>query len=322
MKNIALADTAAGTMNAGVDVIMEYTRKELAPILDNNIVCTFPTHTPLCHSYQVGKWEFANWIENADIKLISGTNLLKMNMLKRAPLWNVNIFNYRPLKNCVLVGVGRAGQVKELNWYTKMLYKKILSKDLVHSVRDEKTKEILESMGFKAVNTGCITLWGLTDEFCKEIKTKKSKNVVTSFNCKSPNIEKDNQIINLLKRNYEKIYYWPQTIGDIEYFKKLSNTEDIEIISNSLEKFADILDNKDVDYVGARLHGGIFCMHHKVRTIILSVDYRADDMQKNYNINCISRDDIDTIEKTINSEFETKINIDKEKINNWMKQFM
>ncbi len=321
MKNIALADTSAATMNIGVDVIMECTRKELSGILENNIVCTFPTHTPMCHSYQVGKTDYTKWIEEADYKFISGTNLLKMNMLKRSPLWNVNIFNYRPLKDSILVGVGRAGQVKELNWYTKLLYKKLLSKNYIHSVRDEETKNILEDMGFRAINTGCITLWGLTNEFCAKINKTKQKNVVTSFNCKSPDIDKDNKVIRLLKDNYEKIYFWPQTIGDIEYFNKLSNIEGIEIISNSLNRFAYILENEEVDYVGARLHGGIFCMHHYIRTIILSVDYRSTDMQKTYNINCVPREDINEIEKMIQSELDTKVNVDQEKIDAWLSQF-
>lgn len=321
MKNIALGNTATGTMNAGVDVIMKYTYKELAPILENNIVCTFPTHTPLCHSYQIKNWEYTNWIKNADYKFISGTNLLKMNMFKKAPLWNINIFNYMPLTNAVLVGVGRAGKTEELNWYTKLLYKKVLSKEYIHSVRDEKTKQILEDMGFKAINTGCITLWGLTNEFCKTINTKKSKNVVTSFNCKSPDIDADSKILQLLKRNYEKIYFWPQTIGDIEYFNKLSNNENIETISNNIDKLSEILNNCDVDYVGARLHGGIYCMHHKIRTIILSVDYRTTDMQKDFNINTISRNDIQKIEEKINTVFETKININEKAIEEWLKQF-
>lgn len=322
MKNIALANTATATMNAGVDVIMKYTYEELDFILKNNIVCTFPTHTPICHSYQVSKTEFTRWVENADYKFISGTNLLKMNMLKRAPLWNINIFNYKPLKNSILVGVGRAGQVDELNWYTKLLYKKVLSNKYIHSVRDERTKQILESMGFKAINTGCITLWGLTNDFCKTINTKKSTNVVTSFNCKSPDIAADSKILELLKKNYKKIYFWPQTIGDIEYFNKLSNNDNIEIISNNIDRFSEILNTCDVDYVGARLHGGIFCMHHKIRTIILSVDYRSTDMQKDFNINSISRNNIQEIENKINSEFETKVNINEDAIQEWLNQFV
>lgn len=37
----------------------------------------------------------------------------------------------------------------------------------------KKTKVFLEEMGFKAWNTGCPTLWGLTPEFCTEIPSKK-----------------------------------------------------------------------------------------------------------------------------------------------------
>ena len=94
-------------------------------------------------------------------------------MLRPWPNWNINIFNAKPLKNSILLGVGCGVNSKSVNWYTKLLYKMVLSKDIEHSVRDNKAKEMLENMGFKAINTGCATLWKLSEELCKEIPTKK-----------------------------------------------------------------------------------------------------------------------------------------------------
>ena len=62
-------------------------------------------------------------------------------------------------------------------------------------------------------------------------------------------------------------------------------------------------------------------MQHKCRSIIIAVDNRALDIREKYNINCFLRTEIDKIEKVINSEFETKVHIDEEKINAWKSQF-
>ena len=61
-------------------------------------------------------------------------------------------------------------------------------------------------------------------------------------------------------------------------------------------------------------------MQHKVRSIILIVDNRAKDMAKTYGINAIERDS--NISKHINSEFETKVQINEQAIKLWKSQFL
>lgn len=82
-------------------------------------------------------------------------------------------------------------------------------------------------MGFKAINTGCPTLWRFTEEFCKSIPKVKAKNVVCSVSGHIPqrDIKKDKQMIECLKSNYDKIYVWIQTAIDEEYFKTLTNQD-------------------------------------------------------------------------------------------------
>ena len=68
---------------------------------------------------------------------------------------------------------------------------KVLSKKYVHSVRDDAAKELLESMGFKAVNTGCPTLWGLTPAFCANISKKKSNSAIMTLTSYQADIHED-----------------------------------------------------------------------------------------------------------------------------------
>ena len=53
MDNILLLDTSIATDNIGDDIIMECTRKELAPILSKSFVRNLPTHVSPFHWYQV-----------------------------------------------------------------------------------------------------------------------------------------------------------------------------------------------------------------------------------------------------------------------------
>ena len=63
-------------------------------------------------------------------------------------------------------------------------------------------------------------------------------------------------------------------------------------------------------------------MQNNVRSIILMVDNRARDIQENYNINAIERDELSAkLDSMINSTFTTDIKISQDKINEWKSQF-
>ena len=81
------------------------------------------------------------------------------------------------------------------------------------------------------------------------------------------------------------------------------------------------MQNEDVDYVGTRLHGGIFALQHGKRTIILGIDNRAADMYKEININYIQYGDFQLLDKKIYSDLKTEINIPIDQINFFKNQF-
>ncbi|PJN91799.1 polysaccharide pyruvyl transferase family protein [Bacillus sp. mrc49] len=320
MDNILLLDTSVGSLNKGDDIIMKCIRHQLLGITNNRFTLTLPTHVSPFHWYQVARRSNRVQIySDAKYKFVGGSNLLTMNMLTHFPQWNINLFNYHPLKGSVLVGVG-AGKGDKVNTYTRILYSKVLSHKYVHSVRDERTKAILEDLGFKAINTGCATLWLLTPEFCKEIPTFKSDDVVFTLTHHSKDIEKDQFLINVLNENYKNVYFWVQDAKDLKYFRGFENIENINIVPPSVEEFEKVLSGK-IDYIGTRLHGGIFAMRNKKRSIIISIDERAQGMAESYNINTIHRNDFNQLEHMINSEIITNVNVDYEKVNTWLKQF-
>lgn len=318
-----LLDTSYSSLNRGDAVIMECVRKELSPLLNNNFEITLPSHVSAFHWYQVWRNSFAlQRLSNCRLKFIGGTNLLIKNMLTHYPQWNINIFNYKPIEGAILVGVGAGASVeKGSNWYTRHLYSKILNHDYFHSVRDERTKVYLESLGLKALNTGCVTMWMFTPEFCKTIPTKKADKVVCTINHHNKTDLRDQYIIDTLVRNYQEVYYWPQFLEDYDYLQRFKNIENFHILQATKEDYDRFLSENDCDYVGTRLHGGIYAMRHARRSIIISFDERARAINERNNLNCVDKDNIEELEAKINSEFATEVKMDFAAITRWKAQF-
>ncbi len=324
MKKILLLDTSIASDNKGDDIIMECVRKELAHVFYDNFVRTLPTHVSPFHWYQVWRGLAAvKSFENSDYKFVGGSNILVPNLTTYYPQWNVNIFNYRPLRGCILVGAGAgAGAERGSDWHTRYVYRHMLNNNYYHSVRDERSKKYMEYLGLKALNTGCVTMWMMTLDFCKTIPVRKSECVVFTLTAGSGALpEIDRQLIEVLKRNYKTIYFWPQCLGDFEYLKKLTDIENINILQATIEDYDKYLTDNYTDYVGTRLHGGIYAMRHRRRAIIVSIDERAKAINMKNHLNCLERSQINEIEDMIKSDIVTKVEMDYKAIEKWKNQF-
>ena len=326
MKKILLLDTSIGTSNLGDYIIMECVRKELAPILKTSFVYDMPTHLPAFSTFSVFRNSLA--VQNyatADLKFAGGSNLLVKDLKTHYPQWNIHPFNSKPLNGVILVGVG-AGAGEYTNKYTTNLYKKVLNGDYIHSVRDERSKRYVESLGLKAVNTGCVTMWMLTPEFCSTIPTKKAERCVFTLTGKgnsAKTLEEDQQLLDILLRNYEEVNFWIQGDLDFNYLKRMHNSEKVKIIPPSIEAYDKLLSEDNLDYIGTRLHGGVYAMRHGKRAIIIAIDERATEINRRNNLNCIAQKDIESkLEKMIQSEFATEIKMPFEAIEQWKLQFV
>lgn len=323
MKKIVLFDPSYGTSNLGDFIINEAVMREMDYLFADNYVIRYSTHSPLMHLHQLLKKNFIS--KNCRpkyLKFLGGSNIFKHDLFRYTLDWNINIFTKHLYKNSVSIGGGCEGSPQTVNWYTRFIYKSILSNKYIHSTRDEKTKQFIESLGFNAVSTGCPTTWCLSQRHCSQIPSRKSSSVIFTLTDYKIDKEKDQELINILMRNYDKVYFWPQGTEDFDYFNTMNNRDSIELVSPNLGAYKRLLLEGDIDYVGTRLHAGIYAMQHKVRSIILIVDNRARDMQNTYNINAIERDTINRLEEMINSEFATEVKIDEEKINRWKNQFI
>ncbi len=322
MENILLLDTGFASFNKGDDIIMECTRKELAPLLEPNFEINLPTHVSSFHWYQV--WKSSNAYRTyaeCKYKFVGGSNILVPNLLTHYAQWNINIFNYQALKGTIMVGVGAgAGAEAGSNWYTRYIYQHMLNREFYHSARDERSKLYMESLGLKAINTGCVTMWMLTPEHCAQIPTKKADKVV--FTLTAYDADENGQILlDTLLKNYSEVYFWPQSLGDYEYFRSLKNTDTVHVLQATKEAYDRYLTDNDTDYVGTRLHGGVYAMRHKRRAIIIAIDERARAINERNHLNCIEKADIQQLDAMINSEFATSIIMSFNDINRWKAQF-
>lgn len=323
MDKITIFDTSVGSRNIGDQIINELFNKQMAELINNSFTVRFPTHCPVTHFYQNTRFcRYFKYIDDSKYKFIVGTNIIHDNLIHPWPTWNINLINCRPYKNSIIVAGGLSSSNFKFNLYTKILLKKILSKKIIHSTRDEKSKIQLEKLGLKAINTGCVTMWGLTREHCKKIKEEKSDNVVFTLTDYNKDEKNDQELIDVLITNYKKVYFWIQGDEDLDYFNRLKHTEKINVIGPQLNLFKDVLNSDNIDYVGTRLHAGILALNYKVRTIIIIVDNRAKDIKDTYNIVALERNEIKTkLNDLINSKFKTSININEDNIKLWKEQF-
>lgn len=320
MESILMLDTSIASQNRGDEIIMECVRKELSFLLDKNFEYTLPTHVSPFHWYQVWRNSLRlRSYENCRLKFVGGSNILVKDLFTHYPQWNINLFNYRPLKGCILVGVG-SGAGNKTNVYTSHIYKHLLSREYYHSVRDERSKHYVESLGLKAINTGCVTMWMLTPEFCKTIPATKARKVVFTLT-KGAKDNRDQLLIDTLISNYEEVYFWPQGIDDYSYLHSFDKINSINILPATKAAYDGFLTDFDADYVGTRLHGGVYAMRHGRRAIIIAIDERTREINKSNNLNCIEKDNIHQLSDYINSEFATKIMMNFEAISLWKSQF-
>ena len=103
------------------------------------------------------------------------TNLLHSHM-EIVKQWNIGFYAAWFLKPVVLLGVGWRGQARRRTTiYTKLLLRRLLSREHLHSVRDSYTETRLREIGIEnVINTACPTMWSLMPEHCGRSRRKKA----------------------------------------------------------------------------------------------------------------------------------------------------
>lgn len=326
MNRVLLLDTSVFSRNMGDQIIVESIHRHMRQLLERSFIINAPTHIPIMNYRILLSKRFVQWTaRQCDYKFVCGTNLLtakrRLFPLSMAALWQIGFPSIYLLGGSVLVGAGLGSSDTKPNYLSKVFYKRLLSVDFIHSVRDSQAMQFMANLGIKAINTGCPTTWGLTEEHCRGIPISKSKNVIFTITDYRKDPLRDQMMVDTLLRNYENVYFLPQGFYDYDYFCTLKRREKIQLIAPNLSAYKNFLGNICVDYVGTRLHGGILAMLYCKRSIIISVDNRTEAINNDINLNMLNRDSIETLDTMLNSNLPTKLNINFNGINEWLKQF-
>ena len=259
---------------------------------------------------------------DADVVLLLGTNGLSAKYQRRGHfVWHIGRADIRALEGkVVLFGVGASKDFDVVQPRQERLLKRLLSTKYVHSVRDETGRQLLESIGMKAVNTSCPTLWRYrsSDPDVPQIAAPAACFTLTQHKA-SPH---DLPFIEALRRVYGKLYFWPQQPRDLPYLESLTATDDIEIVPPNLHAYDRLLAETEVDVVGTRLHGGIRGMMHGRRILVTQIDNRARDIGLETGLPTCARDVTgDALVAQLRSEFAARLTLPVAEIDRFLGQF-
>lgn len=329
MKKLVIFDTALGTSNVGDEIIFDSIRRGMAEVFDENFSLRLATHVNNFSMKQMmRKNSKIRYFQDADLKFICGTNLIAQRRLGKVnSQWQLYPSNLPIYRNCVLIGAGTTQSTEKCDAYARFLYGKVLSRQYAHSVRDELTKRIVESFGCRAINTGCPTLWPLTPEHCAAIPTGKGGECVMSVSGypDQQDEKRDRIMLGILRANYSKVWAWIQTTEDDSYLARLESSLGLPPFPRvcSLVRFREILRSGGVDYVGTRLHGGVFALQNGCRSLIISIDHRAQGFHETNNLPILDRREVESgLERAINGALVTDIKINQKAIAAFKSQFV
>jgi polysaccharide pyruvyl transferase WcaK-like protein len=314
VPTVALLDTAAGSTNLGDAIIMDAVRPQIANLFPDAMVLTIASHEPMSRRSR-GFAREATWT------IAGGTSLLSSRMWFRAS-WRVSPID-TPALDITLLGAGWHQYQRAPGPYSRRLLRSALRRDGLHSVRDEYTRRMLSGIGVtNTVNTGCPTLWGLSQAHCAGVPRTKAKAVVATVNSyrglNRP--DADRRLLQLLKARYGRVFLWIQTHTDYDYARSLQ--DGLEFVNPSTAALDALLESDlDLDYVGTRLHAGIRALQKGRRSIIVEIDNRAHEMGADFGLPTVGRTDFEGLERMIDDDLHLNVRLPQTQIDRWRSQF-
>lgn len=311
-------DPSIASSNLGDEIISEAVETELRKLFPNSHFTKGFTQEP-----------FGDLIRQLHSisyhTFVGGTNLLSSEMNNYSQ-WKIKNAKNKYLPGVILFGVGWWQYQNKPNKYTATLLKKALSDKFFHSVRDSYTEQKLKSIGIQnVINTACPTMWELDELHCQQIPVGISSSVIFTITDYNQNPVNDRAMIDTLIHNYRKVFFWPQGKGDLDYLTRvMPKLDELIILPPSLGAYRKLLADCTIklDYVGTRLHAGIFALKHKRRSLIIAIDNRAEEIGRDYNIPLVTREAMESLESKITVPAVIDIQLPHDNIKLWKEQFV
>jgi hypothetical protein len=255
-------------------------------------------------------------MRTSHVNVVAGSNAIGWPYIHKRSCWKVRPADLAiPLK-FVLMGVGWSAYETRPNLKTRYYLRRLLRTDALHSVRDTYTERVLREIGFSnVVYTGCPSMWSFTPEYCRRLPTQKSQVVVTAVTDYRKDPAHDRAMLDVLKASYREVVAFPQGTGDSKYLRSIGFRG--RILNHELS-FIEVMrrDYGTFDYVGTRLHGGIFCVQNGIRSLIVMVDNRARGICEDTGLAGVERDPL-AIAAAIENPVVQEIDLPWEGISRW-----
>ena len=308
---------AIASDNVGDAIIADAVSRELEELFPSAQIgvlpCKTPIHEPVLFRYNCAKFRF-----------LGGTNILRGQKPRRT--WVVNysdIWKYRP---AILMGAGWGKYQKKISFSSRFFYKNLLDRHLLHSVRDNYTREQLLRCGISNVlYTACPTTWKLTEDFCRQIPLEQKSSVVITLTDYAKNPQRDRFLLETCAQHYKTLFFFPQSHADLPYFYDIvpeSVAGKVQVIAPTLAAYDRLLDQEQPDFVGTRLHGGIRAMQHRCRALVIGIDNRAKEMGKDISLPFIPQETMASdLLKILKNGWTVQLKIPQSNIDQWKNQF-
>lgn len=304
--------------NVGDLIISRAVQRELLEIFGSSTeIIRVPTHEfPTARTLSA--------LKKAELTFVGGSNLLYFTWWRPA-LWKIGPFGVLGYRNLILFGVGWGAYGISPNSYGRWLCSLVLDPRAAHSVRDGYTRQLADQ-GLrisKVMNTTCPTMWRLTPDHVRSIRRTKGQECIfalTHYRIGRDPVH-DLQLIRDLQDRYRgRLLLWPQAPGDLDYARSLGYSG--KVIERSLESLLSLLGSGvEFDYVGTRLHAGVLCLEHGVRSLIISIDNRAREIGSDTGLPTVARQDRSKLLEWTEGGGAVEIRLPQQAIDEWRAQF-
>jgi hypothetical protein len=151
------------------------------------------------------------------------------------------------------------------------------------------------------------------------IPTSKADDVLLMLTDYNKNRPADRQLLDLLFAQYKRVYFWPQGGGDARYLAEFSRPA--ILLDRSLAALEQLLLRAEpIDYIGTRLHGGIKCLEHGRRSLVLGIDNRATEIAGDTGLPVIARSDLDLLQSWIAGSQPLRLTINGAAVERWKRE--
>lgn len=272
-------------------------------------------------TFQLPTPELRREMRRADLCIAGGTNLLTSEM-DRYRQWVISPKVALGMRRTLLLGVGWWAYQAPPNLFTRIFLRLLLSPRGLHSLRDQYSLGQLAAGGYtNAVNTCCPTLWPLADASPTQTPLRKAQDALLLLTDYAQAPEHDQRLVTLLTSQYRTVYFWPQGATDLEYVGKLR--ANLTLLDRSFDAFTRFTrEHPDFDYIGTRLHGGVHCLIHRRRSLILRIDNRAAEIARDTGLRTVAREDTEGIRQWILNPEPFRLQLPTAAIAAWRNQFI